>query len=151
MDTEGTGWDPHSGVWKEQQVGARGPPGSGWGQPAHVKPWGKCRGRGMNTRGGRMHQSDRWDETMSTAAAGAPCTGDWAPVWLRGPRRLRASWQTRAAEMPACSEAAHSSPAQSTSISKETHTHRASISRRSSNKQPQFLQMAVKMGREPMS
>lgn len=46
------------------------------------------------------------------------------------------------------SEATHSSPAQSTSISKETHPHRASISRRSSDKQAQFLQTAVKMGRE---
>lgn len=39
----------HSGVWKEQQVEAQGLPGSGWGQPAHVEPWGERRGRGTNT------------------------------------------------------------------------------------------------------
>lgn len=60
--------------------------------------------------------------------------------------RTGAAWQRQRC-WPA-SKATHSSPAQSTSISKETHPHRASISRRSSDKQAQFLQTAVKMGRE---
>lgn len=152
MDTVGNGWD-HPQRCLEGTAG--GGTGAAWQRLGSA-----CTRR---TLGGAQRQGDEYNvvgKRTRVTAGMRPCpqkqrehqvqgTGHWCGRVAPGGCGHRGRPELQRCR-PAI-EAAPSSPAQSTSISKETHPHRTSISRRSSDKQPQFLQTAVKMGRELMS